>query len=406
LRGTQPLPTLNPEGPKFIAADQVQILSGAIKVEKLLSPLSLKVLSFLFPELPVKGEKRLWDDLLTACPKLLGELREKRLTPLIYMQLLQRNQHQKLPPAFLRELSQDYASALKTAARQEKAAGQVIKSFHQAGIDFLLLKGADLRIRLYGDASLRPMSDLDLLISPRDISRVRSLLENLGFSLEFTCEKRPGFRQAFGKELHFLPPSGDSLMVDVHWEVFGLDHFYYLSFEPLWNKSVLLDFQGIPVRVLSPEHALIHLCLHTFRDDSLIHLIDLALALRTFPISWPYLLDEVKHFRCPAPVYLILQAMAQISPVLVPESVLNVLSNYQPSWAEKLVLHRTWGYFTRHFSDLYHHCTFSEWFFYISSMLWPQRDYLVAIYGKPDRVRFVRQFFKTLFSSANNWSPH
>src|SRR5208337_508039 len=144
-----------------------------------------------------------------ASSKLLGELREGRLTPLIYMQLLQRNQHQKLPPAFLRELSQDYASALKTAARQEQAAGQVIKSFHQAGIDFLLLKGADLRIRLYGDASLRPMSDLDLLISPRDISRVRSLLENLGFSLEST-DKRPGFCLAFGKELHFLPPSGDS----------------------------------------------------------------------------------------------------------------------------------------------------------------------------------------------------
>jgi hypothetical protein len=334
------------------------------KVEKLLSPLSLKVLSFLFPELPVKGEKRLWDDLLTACSKLLGELREKRLTPLIYMQLLERNQHQKLPPAFLRELRQDYASALKTAARQEQAAGQVIKSLHQAGIDFLLLKGADLRIRLYGDASLRPMSDLDLLISSGDISRARSLLENLGFSLESTCvDPRPGFRQAFRNELHFLPPSAGSLMVDVHWELTGPDHFYRLSFEPLWNKSVLLDFQEIPVRVLSPEHALIHLCLHTFSEESLIHLIDLALALRTFSISWPYLLDQVKHFRCQAPVYRILRAMAQLSPVLVPESVLEVLSNYQPTWAEKLVLHRTLGYFTGHFPNLYHHSTTSEWFF-------------------------------------------
>lgn len=371
-------------------------------VGKLLSPLSLKVLSFLFPELPVKGEKRLWDDLLTACPKLLGELREERLTPLIYMQLLQRNQHQKLPPAFLRELSQDYASALKTAAHQEQAAGQIIKSFHQAGIDCLLLKGADLRIRLYGDASLRPMSDLDLLTSSGDISSVRSLLEYLGFSLEPLCaDKRPGFRQAFTNELEFLPPSADSLMVDVHWEVTGPAQFYRLSFAALWNKSVLLDFQGSPVRVLSPEHALIHLCLHT-REDSLIRLIDLALALRTFSISWPYLLDEVKHFRCQAPVYLMLQAMAQISPVLVPESVLKVLSNYQPTWAEKLVLHRTLGCFTGHFSSLYHHCTFAEWFFYISSVLWPQRDYLVAIYGKPDRVRFVRHIFKILFSSAQN----
>jgi len=369
----------------------------------LLSPLSLKVLSFLFPELPVKGEKRLWDDLLTASSKLLGELREGRLTPLIYMQLLQRNQHQKLPPAFLRELSQDYASALKTATRQEKATGQVIKSFHQAGIDFLLLKGADLRIRLYGDASLRRTRDLDLLISPRDISRVRSLLENLGFSLESICaDKRPGFRQAFENELEFLPPSADSLMVDVHWEITGLDHFYRLSFAPLWNKSVLLDFQGIPVRVLSPEHALIHLCLHVFKEDRVIHLIDLALALRTFSISWPCLLDEVEHFRCQAPVYRILQAMAQISPVLVPESVLKVLSNYQPTWAEKLVLHRTLGCFTGHFSNLYHHRTFAEWFLYMSSVLWPQRDYLVAIYGKPDRVRFVRHIFKILFFSAQN----
>jgi hypothetical protein len=251
------------------------------------------------------------------------------------------------------------------------------------------------------------MYDLDLLISLEHVARVKSILEGLGFTLQSRCaDPRAGFRQLFRNELHFDPPPGGSLLVDIHWHLSGVDNFYSLPFPRLESLAIPWGYQGQPVKVLCPEHALIHLALHTLSEfHGAMQIIDLCLALHTLPLHWPTFKEELSRFQCQAPIYLILRNLAQSFPHIIPDDILHDLSGYQPFWAERLVLKHSLGYFTPHFAVLYRHRRLRHRLFYLAALLWPQSDYLLTVYGEPDRTRFLRQSLRTLFSAAPGWNP-
>jgi len=169
----------------------------------------------------------------------------------------------------------------------------------------------------------------------------------------------------------------------------------------LAQKAIPWNYQGLPVKVLCPEHALIQLALHTlseFHGGSQI--IDLCLALQTLPLHWPTFKAELLRFQCQAPIFLILRALRQWFAPLISAAILQELSPCRPSWAERLALNHSLGFFTPHFAALYRHRRLGDWLFYLSALLWPQTEYLITVYGEPDRTRFIRQSLKNLFSPA------
>jgi hypothetical protein len=337
----------------------------------------------------------------------LEQLRRHRLTPLLYREVMRHGWKKHLDQSLLQYLRDDYILALRASASEDQEIFRVLEALNQSGIESILLKGADLRMRLYGESSVRPMGDLDLLISLKQVSRVTSILEGLGFTLQSQCaDPRPGFRERFRNELHFSPPAGSPLLVDLHWHLSGVDNFYTLPYQRLQDLALPWNYRGQPVKVLCPEHAAIQLALHALDEvHGVMQIIDLCLALLTLPLHWPTLQEELIRFTCQAPFYLILRDLAQLLPSLVPAAILQDLSEYRPSWAERLALHHALGYVTPHFAALYRHRRLRDWRFYVSAVLWPQTEYLIAVYGEPDRTRFIRQFLRTLFSSAHSWEP-
>jgi hypothetical protein len=337
----------------------------------------------------------------------LEQLRLHRLTPLLYREVMRQGLKKHLDPSLLEYLRDDYIMALKATASEDQEVFRVIQALNQARVETILLKGADLRMRLYGESAVRPMADLDLLISPGQVPQVTSILEDLGLALQPQCsDPRPGFRRLFRNELHFNPPPGSSLLVDLHWHLSGVDNFYTLPFQRLEHMAIPWSYLGQPVKVLCPEHALINLALHAFSElHGVMQIIDLCLALHTLPLHWPTLQEELIRFTCQAPVYLIFRDLEQLFPQILPAAVLHDLSGYRPSWAERLALHHSLGYLTPHFAALYRHRRLSAWTFYISALLWPQTEYLMAVYGESNRTRFIRQFLRTIFSSAQSWEP-
>ncbi|KMS72973.1 hypothetical protein ACM01_20940 [Streptomyces viridochromogenes] len=59
--------------------------------------------------------------------------------------------------------------------------GQVIRSLNDSGLRYAIRKGPVLGERLYGDAGLRPVSDLDVLVEPRDAAPAGAVLTGLGY---------------------------------------------------------------------------------------------------------------------------------------------------------------------------------------------------------------------------------
>jgi hypothetical protein len=321
--------------------------------------------------------------------------RRHRLTPWLYGEVARRGWKHYIPsPPLLQELRQDYLVSLMIAARQSRMVSAFIQDFSRRGLDFILLKGADLRHRLYGDPAARPMDDLDVLIDPGDLPRARRVLADLGFRLtpEY-ADLSPAYWELLGDAIHYLPPPQGEICLDLHWEIGALLYFYRLPFALLRAAAVPYSLDGLPVSVLSPEDLIICLCLNAQKDPGLPvlrQILDLVLALSRLPVNWPALLDRTRSFRCQRPVYLILRELAAFAPHLVPREALAALAAYRPSLAELMVLHGRLRYLTLGIPSFYRHRNLRDWLKVVKATLWPEARYLAALSGRPDRLAYLK----------------
>ncbi len=328
-------------------------------------------------------------------PALLPALRRHCLTPWLYRELMARGRKDAVAPSLLKELKHDYALSLRQAHRQEGEASQVLKALAAASLDPILLKGADLRRRLYGDAAARPMVDLDLLLALGQVGTGQEVLHGLGFTLQPHClEPRPGFRRLFRNELHFDPPPGSTLMVDLHWELRGGRHFYRLSYAALAARALPRDYEGLALRVLAPEHLVLHLSLHTLSEfKEGLQVLDLALALTRLPLDWRQLLQDAARFGCQYPLRVILAGLAGLLPQAVPPEVLAALAGHRPGWLERLALSPRGGALAALLITGYQHPHPRQWLQFLAAVLLPRRAYLRAVHHNPSRLAYLRQLF-------------
>jgi hypothetical protein len=336
-------------------------------------------------------------------PQTLAQLRRQRLTPYLYSLLMAAGRENSVSPAVLNCLEADYAWALKQNLDQQQETRKILKALNGAGIEAILLKGADLRLRLYPEAAARPMNDLDLLIGQKQYPEARRVLEHLGYRLSpFCAEPRPGFRERFENELFFNPPPGKSLGLDLHWEIRSGAGYYRLPTQDLQARAQGLVWAGLPVKVLAPEHALMHLCLHLLEDPyGLIPVLDLALLLRSLPVDWPFFLEEAESFHCGVPVGLVLSQLAPLLPESIPPPVMAALGRVRPGFPEKLIFSNRWGSLS-HYLAVWHHYSLPAGLAYLAAKLWPDRAYLAATQGNVSRLAYLGQFFPRAGAQSPN----
>ena len=325
----------------------------------------------------------------------LQPLRHHRLTPWLYLEVARKGWEKHiLSPPLLQDLRRDYILSMIMATRQAEMTLRFIQDFSGHGIEMILLKGADLRHRLYGDPAARPMDDLDVLINPEDLPRARSVLAAMGFrpAPEY-ADLSPAYWEILGGAIHYQPPPQGEICLDLHWEIGALLYFYRLHFALLRKDALPFLPDGLPVYVLSPENLIIYLCLNAQKDPGipiLRQILDLVLALSGLPINWRTLTDRARSFRCQRPVYVILREVASFAPHLVPPEALAELAAYRPSLAELMVLHGRLRYLTLGIPSFYRHRSLRDWLKVVKATLWPKAEYLAAVYGRPDRLAYFK----------------
>lgn len=150
----------------------------------------------------------------------------------------------------------------------------VASSLRAAGMDSLFFKGLGM-LPLYGDMSMRNMSDADLLVRWHQRHDVIDHLASIGFS--------PVHGVSLAK-MHTLdriyPGFGmrrpDGIETDVHWRpLHHLRHRPHLD-EILFEYSRLERIGATTVAVADPSHHLVLVIGHGMRSDSGAHLIAVA----------------------------------------------------------------------------------------------------------------------------------
>jgi hypothetical protein len=110
-----------------------------------------------------------------------------------------------LPAALDKDLRSAYYYLARSNVRLFERLEKVLRCLAADGLPVVLLKGAALSAAVYGNAAVRPMGDLDLLVRQRDTTRILRALARLGYAPAHR-ELRPGFSSDFTNELVLEQP--------------------------------------------------------------------------------------------------------------------------------------------------------------------------------------------------------
>jgi hypothetical protein len=163
--------------------------------------------------------------------------------------------------------------------------------FKEHEIAFVPLKGPGLSQQLYGDLSMRSSADLDWLVHPRDVLRVRDVLTaggyRVGSPLHWPCDS--AFLRCREAEISLVDESS-FLSVDLHWRILPSYFASAFDYEEVWQSLVSIAFCGRTIPGLCPEHLLLLLCAHGAKHafERVGWICDIASCLIAFPnLRWP-----------------------------------------------------------------------------------------------------------------------
>jgi hypothetical protein len=209
----------------------------------------------------------------------------------------------------------------------------LLRALEQNGIDAVALKGLALIARFYEDLGVRPMADVDLLVTPADLDRTAAIAADLGWRPRY--QLTPGFRRV----KHASPfDHATDAPCDLHWRVFeeaGDD----AADEDLRAQAEPVDFHGARFRVLSPADQLLHVCGHAARwsEVPVIRWVpDAVTVIRAGRIDWQRLVDQTSRRRFVLRMRRMLAYLRSSLDVPIPASVEAALAHAPVSLLERL----------------------------------------------------------------------
>lgn len=216
--------------------------------------------------------------------------------------------------------------------------GRIVQALQQQSIPMMALKGIVLAHTSYHDPSLRPMSDLDLLVPPGRMAEANAILRDLGY--EFPVRALPLVRNVPRPLMHgqeaapVLHLRGSTALVEIHSQLECGEPVLPVPAEYFWSRAITVDLDGLPVRTLCQEDFLFHLCLHLSRthrfDKGLLPLVDLMLWIDSFPSwDWAGIASRALQRGCATWMYLTLQVARDLVGASVPDSFLVDFPQHQ-----------------------------------------------------------------------------
>ena len=193
-----------------------------------------------------------------------------------------------------------------------------------AGIDVVLFKGIAISLKYHGNIAIRPMADIDVLVRREHLPQAEQVLRQYGYRYINPEEKKSTDVHAH----QYI--NADSSSFDLHW--YSLYESPHTGIDDgIWERAEFLDWDGLVVKVMSPEDLLLTSMVNGLRDYPMrphwIH--DVARIVDSEPvIPWAKVWEEARKRHLREQVFIALNLVRGISKDTIPETVLeNILEN-------------------------------------------------------------------------------
>lgn len=247
---------------------------------------------FLQPNRPLPDTRALdWNALIELS-------RRHMLAPMVGAVAL-RDHRGLIPPEIVNRFEQTMKSTVRDDLELSAELVRVLGWFQTHGIAVVPLKGPVLASKLYGNASVRVSSDLDLLIRPGDLLAAKKVVEAGGYRLDSTlhwpcdaaCFRSRDRQLSFGEHRR-------KIKLDLHWRILPPYFPAALDEQGIWKRLRSQPFGGATVPAFSPEDLLTFLCAHGAKHlwERLGWLVDVARLVHIEPaIDWTRVFEEARR---------------------------------------------------------------------------------------------------------------
>jgi len=211
----------------------------------------------------------------------------------------------------------------------------LLRSFHDAGIVTMILKGAALVSLHYKDYGLRPMSDIDVLVHITDALPAVNLLSKMEMKAQ---EAFTETRIAVAHAHVFKDDAGQEF--DLHWYILPECRYPHAD-DDFWDGSVSVKINDLLTYALNPTDQLLHVCVHGAKWNSLPSFRWVADAMTIMnssrnEIDWNRLLIEAKTRRLVIPLRETLNYLRDVLDAPIPNDVFQIIQNTPISKMERL----------------------------------------------------------------------
>lgn len=268
---------------------------------------------------------------------LVREASLQGMLPLLLRLLEKEELLGQIPQPHRWQLIASQAAALQHSFFLSLDLKKVLDGFSRAGIPAIPIKGLILAEALYGDVSLRPTSDLDILVRPQDLDRARGLLPGLGYRASF-------WQQNLSHPFHDPPyiSNRPGVFLELHWSLYP-DLRDTNMHDVIWQRAQPVLWNGHRVLVLSPEDNLLYLSWHLPRHGGILKLFcDITLLAKKYEdeFDWRHLLWAAERFRARPALHFTLSRARRFLGCPVPE---GILQETKPGAIRHWLIELLWG---------------------------------------------------------------
>ncbi len=327
--------------------------------------------------------------------RLMMEAEREGVVALVYARLLLSDETAGSPRDKSREL---LVRSFKAASLQGVLSSMLLESetrhllsvMDQAAIPGLLLKGQAIAQWAYPDPSLRASGDIDVLVATREAAdRLARQLCESGYELFQPSGDLVALEMMLRREV----TPGVWVEIDLHCRVINSPLFSErFTFDELMLESIALPRLGANARGLGPAHAFIHACMHwaatlaVGAEIRLKWLYDIPAFAKVFSASDWQRLQQLAVDRGLAGVCLSMIEASQdtfgADFVAVPAELVEALRAAAQHESLDVSRLRDWRYMQM--QAFLAQPTARLRARYLWQRLWPSRDYMAYLYGRPD----------------------
>ena len=226
---------------------------------------------------------------------LLFELADRHGTqPLLYQALV--DAESAVPSAEMPSLERGYQTNLHKTLFLSRELIRIVDLLSTLGIDVMPYKGLALAEIIYGDVAKRQSGDIDLLIRPQDLPRIRDAVREIGYTPHLAlseAEERAYLKS--GYEYAFDGTAGPNLL-EVQWAI--QPRFYSVDFDMagLFQRAKTVTVAGHPMKTPSSEDLLLTLSAHAAKHvwARLVWLCDIARIMGLSTLDWNWIGSQAK----------------------------------------------------------------------------------------------------------------